>query len=357
MRAKFVAPIALTLHFVACRQVLGIEDLPDQARTDAAIAPSSPFTITNRVPSGETLTGAWGMPGYLVAVGTRTVSYFYENGLVERLGGNAAGRDFTAVSGRSKNDLYASGKTASGGFVSHYDGTRWVVIFETDTALHGIWCIPEFAGAVLAVGDNGKVFGLAPGETWSLVSVLPKAVTETDVAEAPVLWAISGRSLDDFAIAGGSQIFHREPIFGGFAHYRPVGRGDVAFRSVWQLPGPTTNVILGTNYSGAAWFTSSDGTDVDASADGGFTYSVSEITRNETEVGADKRFTTGVWGNSERIVGVDDHGRIRTEDQGTLNIRKVPSPTDEPLFGVWGNSTDDVWIVGSHELILHGSIR
>ncbi len=358
MRPLPIVRVSVALcSLIACRQILDIDDLSENSPPND-VTVSSTFTVANRVAGGETLTGIWGSDDFVVTVGTSGVSYFYDHDRFERVGGNAKGRDFAAVSGHSKSDIYTAGTSTSGGFVSHSDGHEWRVIYETDTPLHGVWCVPNAHGAVIVVGDRGTILGYdATRKTWSKFATMPKAKGEENVPNAPILWSISGQSIDDFSIAGSGQTYHWEPALEGFANYRVINYGGVSFRAVWQLRGPASNALFGTNYSGAMWFSGAGGSDHDASADAGVTYRFNEFGRDETEEGAANRFTTGVWGTAEKFITVDDHGRIRTHDLGTLATKRLPAPTDEPLNGIWGKSLDDIWIVGSSELILRGTIR
>ena len=54
------------------------------------------------------------------------------------------------------------------------------------------------------------------------------------------------------------------------------------------------------------------------------------------------------------MVCVGDAGRIMTWD-GT-SVKTVASPTTNSLYGVWGATPDDVWIVGEGGLVLRGAL-
>ena len=341
---------------VCCRQLLSIDELPVSAvEKDGSVADAgSPFSVVNGQPQGETLYGIWGTgPEFFVAVGTSSVSFVYRKGLMTRLGGTSLGRDYSAVWGTSTTDVYAVGRSPSGGFVDHFDGEGWLEVYHSNTALLGVWGVTEGTGAVFAVGIEGKIFGTKPGSPWSVIETIPK-VNPTD-EEKPSLWSISGRNVDDFTIAAGTQLFHWEPAAGGIVYYEPM-RSDMLIRFAWQIPGPTTSVLLGTNHYGIIWFSGSGGEGPAGDA-GPISYKITNLIHDEASPGAADAFMEGAWGTSEKIIAVGDHGRIYACNTGTMDVKTIASPTDESLGGVWGSSLDDVWIVGRRELILHGSIR
>ena len=355
----FTATTLALSSLAACRQVLGIETQANQAGgpdadADAAVVvrdAGSPFAVVNGQPQGETLYGIWGSgPDFFVAVGSSSVSFVYAKGKLNRLGGNSLGRDYSAVWGTSDNNVYAVGRRPSGGFVDHFDGIGWTEVYQTKTALYGVWGVPEGAGSVLAVGAEGKIFATSADGTWGLIQTIPKVETSDDVT----LWSISGRSAGDFTIAGGKRLFHWEPAAGGIAYYEP--EIDVSVRFAWQLPGPTTSVLLGTNNYGVAWFNGSGG-DGPPGEDAAVSYKMTDLIHDEASPGAKFAYIEGIWGTAEKIIAVGDQGRIYTCNTGTMDPKTIPSPTDESLGAVWGSSLDDVWIVGRRELILHGSIR
>lgn len=351
-----VAPVVM---LVGCRQVFGIDEsrglLPGPTDAAAEAGPvvdgGSPFTVRHAVPSGETLHGIWGAgPDFFVAVGSSSLTFVSDGGALTRLGGTQPGRDYLAVWGFSRTDIFAVGETAAhGGFIDHFDGTGWTSVYDAPTPLLGVWGTRAGGGTVIAVGSEGQRFGRKAGGAWRSFDKLPKGPADPDEPGTPRLWGISGRSLDDFSIAADSRFYHYEPDAGGLAFYEPTTQTNTLFRSVWQAPGDSTSVYLGTNFYGLLWF----------SAEGSPTqgYPGTVLFRDEQTPGAEKSFIQGVWGTEQKVVAVGDHGRIYVYDTGLSTPSAVPSPTDEPLAAVWGSSIDDVWIVGRREIILHGSVR
>jgi hypothetical protein len=347
----------LFLGLVGCRQLLGLDEEPPLLTPDggqggaggAGGAPMSRFSVYHAVPEGETLLGIWGArEGFFVAVGTSRLAFVYRDGNLMRAGGTEKGRDYLAVWGFAEDDIYAVGESTTGaGFVDHFDGVGWTGVYEAPTPLLGVWGTKDGTGAVIAVGVAGEAYGWHPGSAWQPILHIDPGPNDPAMSGEPRLWGISGRSIDDWAIAADSRVYHLEGS--NLAYYELTTENGTLFRSLWQTPDPQTSIYLGTNFFGLYWF-SAKGNEMTG-------YPISVLSRDETVPDAANAFIQGVWGTGERVVAVGDQGRIYAYDTGTATVSQLVSPTDEPLGGVWGSSIDDVWIVGRRELILHGSVR
>jgi hypothetical protein len=323
----------------------------------------SPFQVVNGVATGETLTAIVGWDAdHFVAVGTSQVAYVYTSGNLQRAGGTAGGYDYNAVWGTGPDDVFAVGSVTGsdggdvGGFVGHFDGTAWNVVFSSPTGLYGVWGTPE--DKVIVVGDNGLMYGWFPGSSWVQIQQLPNP--DDSGAPPPTLTSISGRSLSDFTITTSNPLFfHFEPDAGGMAYYEPETSPLTSFTFAWQLPNaPETSVYLGSNFLGLYWFTAPD-VPTDASIlPPGNGYELAMILLDEQAPGAQTMAIRGIWGTPGKVVAVGDMGRIYTYDLATTTPARVPGPsnTQQSFNGVWGSALDDVWIVGENELILHGAL-
>ena len=356
---------AAVLGLFGCRQIFGLANDPallsdsggdagaasDDTGADDAADAASPFTVIGGTPHGETLDAVWGTgAGFVVAVGTSELALVYKNGQPTRYGGTWKGRDYNAVWGFAENDVYAVGKAADGsGFVDHFDGAVWTDVFDADAPLYGVWGTKEGTSGVLAVGARGNVYGWMPGSSWMKLAQLPAAPGDPEGASGPVLWSITGRNLEDFTIVADNRIWHSEVDAGDLAYYDPPPTLGFLFRAAWEGPGSGTSVFLGTNDYGLAWFSG-----LSSAMNAG---SVNIIYRDQVSPGASSSFVNGVWGTTSKVVAVGDQGRILTWDTGFMTVTAVPSPTDQSLSGVWASSLDDVWIVGTSELVLHGSLH
>jgi hypothetical protein len=117
-----------------------------------------------------------------------------------------------------------------------------------------------------------------------------------------------------------------------------------AFRAMWGAPGSAISLYEGANYYGLWHFTSARDP---------------VIQLNEEQDAPEKfdRSIRSIWGpDDQHIVAVGDAGRIMTYDATTEQVSVRASPTTRSLYGVWGSSLDDVWIVGEGGLVLRGRV-
>jgi hypothetical protein len=125
--------------------------------------------------------------------------------------------------------------------------------------------------------------------------------------------------------------------------YDPVDRTRT-FRAVWGPPSMTPLIYIGASYFGAWMFEGKD-------------QAFLELHEERDRADDAQKFLWAVYGWApDRVVFVGDEGRIMTYDGGPNGLTQVASPTKRPLFGVWGASPDDVWIVGDGALLLHGKL-
>jgi hypothetical protein len=364
MARLFAVAASFVVSGVACRQILGLDEMPPEIAAggsggegDAGTeegggdAGDSPFQIVHAVPSSsaaEDLIAIWGAsPDFVMAVGTSATSIVVSGGEITRLGGNEKGRDYLGVWGFAADDIYAVGQSQMGnaGFVNHFDGSGWTTVFEAPVPLLGVWgTIEQGKQVVLVTGLQGRLFGWHSQQVWSELEQLPAGPQDPDTPDAPVFWSISGRDAYDFSFASDGRFWRFEPEGQEtvFAYYDFTTYSETRFRALWQAPDPPESVYIGTNFRGLMWF--SAGT-------------MTMLYRDESFATAAETFTQGVWGTPEKVITVGDHGWIFAYDLGTSTGAPVASPTDEALSSVWASSVDDVWIAGARELILHGSLK
>lgn len=362
-----VAAVAVSI-LAGCTQLLGLDlDAKHGAAADAAVdgqsgeagAPllgPSPFAIVQQLPQGAMLNAIWGADrDHVFAVGADAVAYVYTSGTWTKFGGNEIGRDFHGVWGSSPSNVFAVGASnAGGGFIRHYDGAGWSEVLMTADGLNGVWGTAD--GFVLAVGDEGGLYAWHAKDEWRSFGPLPPNPDRPAGDEDPILWSISGRTFDDFAIASsGGRIFHSELVEGTqqFVTYDTVVDKALAFRTLWQGPGAATNLFVGTNYFGILGLTVSSPTPGSSTT---VTYALPLLFRDDTTPNGATSFIRGIWGTAARVIAVGDLGRIYTYQTKTGDVIPIGSPVSGPLSGVWGSSLEDVWIVGEDELILHGSL-
>jgi len=316
--------------------------------------PPSPFSVVQALPEGESLMAVWGADADdIFAVGTNGVHYEYYQGTWNR-DQAVLGRDLYGVWGTSPTDVYAVGIVdANGtGIVQHWDGSQWTDEYIAATPLYGVWGTGDL---VLAVGAQGMLYGKNAGTTdWAMrlgEAGLPANPNVPQSPDEPILWAIAGTSIADFAMpADVDRIFHAVNT-GDFINLDPTVDRTVTFRSVFAVSGNPTSYFFGTNYFGVVWLTTDGPPDAALLDD-----DLYEISEDQGTPGAAQLFIYGIWGANNQFLFTGDLGRIYTYDSGQDVFALVPSPTNASLYGVWGSSTSDVWIVGDREAILHGAI-
>ncbi len=345
--------IAFSYGSLGCELLIGANFDPKPLSADASARSDSPFEVVNAPPEGETLLAIWGHDAQnIFAVGENGVRYHYYYGGWTRTQ-FSRGRDHYAVWGTSPNDVYAVGTTRGDarGFIIHFDGTAWVDEYIADDALYGVWGIDNL---VFAVGAKGMVYGKEAGTTaWAkrLSKGLPANPLVPASADSPILWSISGNSLNNFAIAADAdRVFHYVGN-GDFVNLDPSMDRTIAFRSVWAIPGQAKGIFLGSNYFGISWIGPFDN-DVDGGTEG-----VVLISDDRSEPGSEQRHIRGIWGDQTTTVFVGDLGHIYRFDHVAHKTNPITSPTTGALCGAWGSSLDDVWLVGAHEQIFHGRLR
>ena len=306
------------------------------------------------LPQGEALTAIWGADADdIFAVGTNGVHYEYSQGTWNR-DQSVLGRDLEGVWGSSSTDVYAVGVIdANGtGIVQHWDGSGWTDEYIAPTALYGVWGTGD---VVLAVGAQGMLYGKMVGTTdWAMRlgdAGLPANPNVPAMPNEPILWGIAGSSIDDFAMpADVDRIFHLEGG-GNFVNLDPTVDRTLTFRSVFAVSSNPESYFFGTNYFGVVLLTT-DGPPDAALLDDDL-YAISE---DQGTPGAEQLFIYGIWGASNQYVFTGDLGRIYTYSSAENSFAAVPSPTNASLYGAWGTSPSDVWIVGDREAILHGAL-
>jgi hypothetical protein len=357
-----VAAITIASGFTlvsGCRQLLGVNDSEDAGASASddggaeAESGASTFEIMNVTPAGAALNGITGFDAeHWIAVGNDGVSYVYTAGDLKRLGGSTPGRNYFGVWGSSPSDVFAVGTTGNTGFIDHFDGSAWTQVFDSPTSLYSVW--GAGGGVVLAVGEQGLMYGIKPKDVWKKVQTISPN-PDLDASVGPTLWGISGRNFNDFCIAGDVDYFlHTEQQ--QFVYYEPVSE-HARFHTVFQVPGNATNVIFGTNHWGVYWFTAPNAAHTDASIiPAGSGFSLTKLYRDEATPGHADKYIQGLWATTSKVVAVGDDARVLVTDLGLDETTTLPMPTDAALGGVWGSSTSDVWIVGDRELVLHGSL-
>jgi hypothetical protein len=132
-------------------------------------------------PTGNDLNGVWGFgDGELFVVGDVGTAFHDDGSWAFEQMELPTTEDLHAVWGASPDDVFAVGRF---GMIVHYNGDYWEVVpGPTDETLHDIWGTAN--DAIFAVGDNGT-FLRHDGSTWAKVSTPTNLPLRSVWASAP----------------------------------------------------------------------------------------------------------------------------------------------------------------------------
>jgi hypothetical protein len=250
-----------------------------------------------------------------------------------------SGKDIGGLWGSSPTDVWAVGiqRDTPSGFVLRKNGPggQWIEYGPTQYGLHAIW---GSGTQHFAVGYNGAILTGADLKTGVAVD---RAACAPATTFSPVLWSVSGNSSTSVLVAGDVCSNYR---YNGTGWFTDSDSFDPTrtFRAIWGVPGANIDFYEGANYFGL-WHYRGPGEPV------------TQLNEEKDQPQNLSRYIWSIWGfSANQVVCVGDAGRIMTWD-GTA-VKQVLSPTTSSLFGVWGATPDDVWIVGEGGLVLRGAL-
>jgi hypothetical protein len=250
------------------------------------------------------------------------------------------GYDFYGIWGAGRDDQWIAGisRATQGGILFHKTADTWVQFGTTKFGLRSVWGSGDMR---YAVGLSGAVYSGTSAAPFAMGMQIQPNPTVPMTPNAPILYSVSGNSIMSVMIAGDvDSTFYFDTRW--HAYTDPVDRTR-AFRAMWGVPGDAVNIFEGANYFGLWQFT-------------GAANPVLTLNEEKDRTEDFDRSIWSIWGDGQRVVAVGDEGRIMTYDMASQQLRVRPSPTLRSLYGVWGNSFDDLWIVGEGGLVLRGAI-
>jgi hypothetical protein len=304
---------------------------------------SSGFTALQDAPDGGALRAVWGSgPDDVHAVGDDGTIFDWDGTQWYRVV-VGQGYQLSGVWGSSKSDVWAAGKIALNGrgILFHKTADLWVEFGSTPLALKSVWGVDELRWAV---GVQGGIFSGDTSAPFSMgMQALPNPNIPTTV-DSPINWSIGGNSRSSVMIAADvdTTFFWDGTMWHDYED--PIDRTRT-YRAIFGVPSATTDLWWGANYFGLWHFTGAANAVVQFNEE-----------RDRSEDAA--RFVWSIWSpDGARLVAVGDEGRIMTFDAATMAVTRRPSPTTRSLYGVWGSSFDDLYIVGEGGLLLHGALK
>jgi len=253
-----------------------------------------------------------------------------------------SGNDLYGIWGAAADDLWTVGtnRVTKGGVLFHKTSDTWVQYGTTKYGLRSVWGTGDQR---YAVGLSGAVYNGSAAAPFATGMQIDPNPTIPATPDAPILYSVSGNHAMAVMLAGDvDSTFFFDTRW--HAYTDPVDRTR-AFHAMWGAPGDSVSIYQGANYFGLWHFTSASEP----------VYMLNE------EKDQPENFGRGIWSiwglEDQHIVAVGDQGRIMTYDGVTQEVKVRASPTTLSLYGVWGSSFDDIWIVGDGGLVLRGRIR
>jgi hypothetical protein len=297
------------------------------------------WTVVNDNPDAGALRAVWGASATEVyAVGDNGAAFEWDGGQVRpTVLGTAA--NMYGVWGSGSQDVFAVGAFTDEdvAVIMHRLPVGWIEV--TTTYPHGLRAVWGMGEMSFAAGYDGVILtgpSFAEGQQVEANPYIPLTTY------APIIYALSGTGPDNvMAAADVDTMFY----FDGTRWHLfddPVDRTRT-YHAVFGAPDAGTNFFWGANYYGLWHFT-------------GLANLALQLHEERNDPQDFSRFIWSIWGlSSERIVCVGDTGRIMTYDS-VKGVKIHPTPTGRSLYGVWGTSFDDLWVVGDGQLLMHGKV-
>jgi len=244
------------------------------------------------------------------------------------------------VWGTGPEDVYAVGAVADEdvAVIMHQTSVGWIEI--TTSYPHGMRAVGGIPSEFFAGGYDGVILA---GPTFTEGVKEPPNPDIALTTYAPIVYSISATSKDNVMAAADVDTTLYYDGSGWHAYADPTDRTRT-YRAVFGAPDAGTDFYWGANYYGLWRFT-------------GMENPVRQLNEERNLPQDDSLFIWSVWGfSADRVVCVGSNGRIMTYDTTSGTVHIQPSPTGKNLYGVWGTSFDDLWIVGDGQLVLRGSV-
>jgi hypothetical protein len=323
-------------------------------------------------PGTGSFTALWGGGGQVFAAGTSIV---HANGGAFATTMTPLATTVRGLWGSAGDDVFAVG---DGGVILHWDGVSWTQMIASTTALHAVG--GSGAAEVVAVGDGG-VISRYTGAGWATPNPPSATMPLKDIwAAAPneviavgiegafhlrdttwtrelttPLFAVSGRSATDALVAATNTGQHWNGATWTAAN-GPIG----SVADIWATP--STYVAVSdypSTFDGSTW-TAQMAAQVPSTkglwiAPSGRVWFAGTGVQHLDGATLSTDLASGtfnsIWGAGEADVFVAGIGEIRHYDGTAWTAMTVP--TTNPLTGVWGRASDDVFAVGSTATVLH----
>lgn len=310
-------------------------------------AGASPFSIVYEDDDAGALRAVWAAsPSDVFAVG--------DDGMIrEMVAGTwytpiiGQGFDLTGVWGASASDVWAAGtlRNTDTGIILHRQNGMWVEFASVPHGLRTVWGVGDTR---YATGNDGVIYSGPAAKPFSSGIQVPPNANVLATTFAPILYSIGGNSPSNVMVAADVDTTLYWDGTEWHDYEDPIDRTRT-FRAIFGAPNAAPDagpdLYEGANYYGLWHFT-------------GAKNPVLQLNEERDSPQKFNRYIWSIWGvSSDRIVCVGDAGRIMTYAEAPMmQVSIVPAPNSKNLYGVFGTSWDDVWIVGDNALLMHGSL-
>jgi len=323
-------------------------------------------------PGTGTFFALWGTGGDVFAAGTSIV---HANGGAFATTATPLATTVRGLWGSAGDDVFGVGDA---GVIVHWDGVSWTQMIASTTPLHGVG--GSGAAEVVAVGDAGVITRFT-GAGWATPNPPPTTMALKDIWAAAsneviavgvegafhlrdTAWtrelttplnAVAGRTSSDALVAATNTGQHWNGTTWTAAN-GPIG----LVADLWATPA-TYYAVADTlsTFDGSTWSNNS-AVQVPSTrslwvAPSGRVWfagtGVQRLDGSTLTVEIASGAFDAIWGAGEADVFAAGIGEIRHYDGTSWTAMTVP--TTNPLTGIWGRASDDVFAVGSTNTVLH----
>ncbi len=269
-------------------------------------------TWEHPLPQGNDLRRLWGFAdGSFYAVGEAGTVVRYD-GSTFALADTPTRNDLHAIWASGPSDIFAAGFN---GALIHCDGVKWSVVHApTQSDFYAVW--GSSSTDVFVASGDGRVWNYANG-SW----------TQHVVAPGKRFRALWGYGHDEVYVAGSDATIYK---FDGATWTRIlIGTNPNATVEIRDLWGPAPGSFSLVAGSSIAWF---DGVSWRAES------VIATSVYGQWGFDFDNQVTVSAGLSTHWVNGVQSW---------------YPTPTSEPLFDIWGRTTDDYYAVGRFGNVAH----
>ena len=241
----------------------------------------------------------------------------------------------TGIWGSSRRDIWATADGLYGASLIHFDGTSWSPVTEsalTSSAFEKVW--GSAPNDVWAIGRSATSLYHFDGKSWAAIASPPGD---------PLNTATSGTGAGDVWVGEADGMAHFDGV--GWTSY-PLGP-----QVQWQPPLMPVALAPSDAWALASWTAYPDPNCTVAHWDGG-AWTIGSVA---AELDSSDCYVTATGWRQGGLVAGGERGRLDVLTCSGQFQSMVGRATSAELDAIWGAANDDLWAVGKHGTVLHGS--